>query len=800
MSANMNEKPALETQEMTLPEGVIPILPVRNIVLFPGVITPLAIGRERSIAAAQYAVKHKCPLGAILQHDPATDQPMPSDLYEVGCTAKILRYVTATEGTHHIVCQGEKRFKVVRFVDGYPFLAAEVEFIEREVEVTPRLEALMITLKDLIDELIEIMPQAPSELVNAVKQIGDPQLLADMVAAFIDLEPAEKQKLLETFDVEERLEKLVEDVRRRIEVLKLTREIKERTQKALEERQREYLLREQLRTIQRELGEEATREEEIEELKTRVEEVGLPEEVKQQVLKEIRRLERMQESQAEYSMLMTWLEWVLDLPWSKETPEQLDIKEARKILDEDHFDLKQVKKRILEHLAVRKLNPQGKSPILCFVGPPGVGKTSLGRSIARATGRKFTRVALGGLHDEAEIRGHRRTYIGAMPGIIIQAIRKAGSKNSVIMLDEVDKLAWGGVHGDPAAALLEVLDPEQNKEFRDNYVGMPFDLSKVMFICTANILDTIPQPLLDRMEVIEIPGYTETEKVEIAKRYLIPRQLKECGLTPEQCQVTEAAIRKVIREYTREAGVRNLEREIGSLFRHVALKIAEGEVEQLVIDADDVAKILGPARYESETAMRVSIPGVATGLAWTPVGGDILFIEVTKAPGSGKLILTGHLGDVMKESARIAVTLVKARCEELGLSPELFEKSDIHIHVPAGAIPKDGPSAGVAIFTALVSLLTNRPVRPDVAMTGEISLRGLVLPVGGVKEKVLAALQAGIKKVLLPKRNRKAWEDIPEEARQELEFVWIERVDEAIEHAIGPDVLKRAMTEEGAEA
>ncbi len=786
----MSEKTSLEAREIVLPEGVIPILPVRNVVLFPGVITPLAIGRERSIAAAQYAVKHKVPLGVILQRDPSIDQPLPSDLYGVGCTAKILRYVTATEGTHHIVCQGESRFRVIRFVEGYPFLAAEVELIEREVEATPKLEALMITLKDQIDELIELMPQAPSELVNAVKQISDPDLLADMVAAFVDIEPAEKQALLETFDVEERLQKLIEHVRRRIEVLKLTKEIKERTQKALEERQREYLLREQLRTIQRELGEEVTREEEIEELKAKAEEVGLPEEVKQQVLKEIRRLERMQESQAEYSMLMTWLEWILDLPWSKESEERLDIKEARRILDEDHFDLEKVKKRILEHLAVRKLNPTGKSPILCFVGPPGVGKTSLGQSIARAMGRKFTRLALGGLHDEAEIRGHRRTYIGAMPGIIIQALRKVGTKNPVIMLDEVDKLGRSGIHGDPAAALLEVLDPEQNREFRDNYLGMPFDLSKVMFICTANILDTIPQPLLDRMEVIEIPGYTETEKVEIAKRYLIPRQLKECGLTSEQCRITEGAIRRVIREYTREAGVRNLEREIGSLFRHVALEIAEGRSGQVVINADQVTKILGPPRYESEAAMRVSVPGVATGLAWTPFGGDILFIEVTRTPGSGKLILTGHLGDVMKESAQIAVTLAKAKSELLHVPLSFFEKGDIHIHVPAGAIPKDGPSAGLAILTALISLMIDRPVRPDVAMTGEISLRGLVLPVGGIKEKVLAALQAGIKKVLLPKRNRKEWEEIPEEARKSLEFIWIERVEEAIEHAIGPEVLK----------
>ncbi len=773
-------KPALE-----LPENAIPIIPVRNVVLFPGVIIPLSIGRDRSIAAAQQALKAEQPVGLVLQKDPSIDNPMPSDLYTVGTTATILRYVTGPDGTHHIVCQGEQRFRVKQYLEGYPFLVAAIELIPETEAISAEIEARVLELKKLIGELLELMPQAPSELVNAVQQITSPTMLADMIAAFIDIEPEEKQKLLETSDVTERLDRLIDDLTHRLKVLRLSKEISERTKKSMDERQREFLLREQLKTIQKELGEGEERIEEIEELRKAIEEAGMTEEVKEHALKELKRLERMHESQAEYSMLRTYLEWLVELPWAKETEEKLDIAEARQILDEDHYDLDKVKRRILEYLAVRKLNPTGKGPILCFVGPPGVGKTSLGQSIAKATGRKFVRVALGGLHDEAEIRGHRRTYIGAMPGKIIQAIRKAGAKNCVMMLDEIDKLGMGAFHGDPAAALLEVLDPEQNVNFVDNYLGVAFDLSKVMFICTANVLDTIPGPLRDRMEIIDIPGYTETDKLQIARRYLVRRQLEACGLKPEQCEISNAALLTIIRQYTREAGVRNLEREIGAVFRWGAVQIAEGKAEKISIDVEDVKKILGAPRFESEAAMRTSLPGVATGLAWTPVGGDILFIEATRTPGSGKLILTGHLGDVMKESAQAALTLVKARCDQLGIDPKLFAESDIHVHVPAGATPKDGPSAGVAIFVALVSLFTNRPVRPDVAMTGEISLRGLVLPVGGIKEKVLAALQAGIQTVMLPARNRKEWEEIPQEAREKLHFVWLENVDQAIEEAIG---------------
>jgi ATP-dependent Lon protease len=511
----------------------------------------------------------------------------------------------------------------------------------------------------------------------------------------------------------------------------------------------------------------------------------MPKEAEDQAKKELRRLERMPEASPEYGMIRNYLDWLIELPWSKLSPDSIDIAEARRILDEDHYGLPKVKRRILEYLAVRKLNPEGRSPILCFVGPPGVGKTSLGQSIAKATGRKFARLSLGGVHDEAEIRGHRRTYIGAMPGNIIQSIRKTGTRNPVMMLDEVDKLGVG-FHGDPSSALLEVLDPEQNSTFRDNYLGVAFDLSKVMFIATANVLDTVPGPVRDRMEVIELPGYTEDEKLEIAKRYLLGRQLEATGLSVEHCDISDDAIRAIIRDYTREAGVRNLERLIGAVCRHVAMRIAEGSHERMRIDTADLPAILGPRRFENEVAMRTSVPGVVTGLAWTPTGGDILFIEATRVPGSGKLILTGQLGDVMKESAQAALSLVKGRAASFGIDPALFEKSDVHIHVPAGAIPKDGPSAGVAMFLALVSLLTGRTARSDIAMTGEISLRGLVLPIGGVKEKVLAATRAGITTVMLPARNQKDLEDVPDTARKQVRFVWLEQVDDAIAAALNP--------------
>jgi ATP-dependent Lon protease len=768
-----------------LPQDVLIVLPLRQSVIFPGMMLPLAIGRPQSIAAAQEAVRKERLLGVLLQTDPAVDDPTPQQLYRVGTVAEVLRYVTDTDGTHHVICRGVRRFRVIEYLSGYPFLAARVDEIGVSEILTPEIEARFRLLRARAREAIQLLPNVPAELAATIGNIDSPSALADLIAGLIDTKPAEKQDILETFDIKLRLDKVLSLISQRIEVLKLSKEIGEQTQQSLSSQQRQHILREQLRQIQKELGEGDDKISDIEELRGLIEKAGMAKEAEEQAKKELKRLERMPEAAAEYSMIRTYLDWLIDLPWAKLSPERIDIREARRILDEDHHGLDKVKRRILEYLAVRKLNPDGKSPILCFVGPPGVGKTSLGQSIARATERKFARLSLGGVHDEAEIRGHRRTYIGALPGNIIQSIRKAGTRNPVLMLDELDKLG-AGFHGDPSSALLEVLDPEQNATFRDNYLALSFDLSKVMFIGTANLLDTIPGPVRDRMEVIEIPGYTEDDKLQIAKRYLIQRQLEAAGLSNERCEITDGALRTIIRDYTREAGVRNLERQIGAVCRHAAMKIAEGSTERVQIDTSDLAAILGPRQYERELAMRMSLPGVATGLAWTPTGGDILFIEATRVPGHDRLILTGQLGDVMKESAQAALTLVKARAGELGIDVSLFEKSDIHIHVPAGAIPKDGPSAGVAMFVALASLLTGRTARADTAMTGEISLRGLVLPIGGVKEKVLAAARAGITTILLPARNRKDLEDIPVATREQVRFVWLEKVDDAVLAALNP--------------
>jgi ATP-dependent Lon protease len=770
-----------------IPDDAIIIVPVRNIVLFPGVVVPLSLGRARTIAAAQEAARAQRPLGVILQRNAQDEDPTPEQLHAVGTIAGIMRYVTAPDGAHHIVAQGQQRFRTLEYLEGYPFLVARIERIEEPETITPEIEARLVHLKERTLEALQYLPQAPRELANAIQAIPTPSAGADLVASFMDLKVEEKQEILETIDVKARLDKVLQTLSHAIEVLRLTRDISEQTRESVDSRQREYILREQLKTIQKELGEDEGTGAEIAELGEAITKAKMPEEVEAQARKELKRLERMPEAAAERSMVRTYLDWLVELPWSVLSEDNIDIAEARRVLDDEHYGLAKIKRRILEYLAVRKLNPQGKSPILCFVGPPGVGKTSLGQSIAHATGRKFVRASLGGVHDEAEIRGHRRTYIGALPGNIIQGIRKAGTRNPVFMLDEMDKLG-ASFHGDPSSALLEVLDPEQNSAFRDNYLAVPFDLSQVMFIGTANVLDSIPGPLRDRMEVIELPSYTEDEKVEIAKRYLVKRQLEANGLTPEQASVSEAAIRAIVRDYTREAGVRNLERLIGSVFRNAAMRIAESKVERVAVEPDDLHAILGARQVESEVALRTSVPGVATGLAWTPVGGDILFVEASRVPGRGQLILTGQLGDVMKESAQAALSLVKSRARQLGISDSLFEKSDIHVHVPAGAIPKDGPSAGVAMYTALVSLLTDRTARSDTAVTGEISLRGLVLPVGGIKEKVLAAHRAGIKRVLLPARNRKDFEDIPESARNELEFVWLEQVDEAIAAALGEQV------------
>ncbi len=775
-----------------LPDDAMIILPVRNIVLFPGLVVPLAVGRERSRAAAQEALRLERPLGILLQSKPDVDAPGPDDMHWVGTSANVLRYVTA-EGTHHAIVKGQQRFRVLQFLEGYPFTVARVQLVDEAKGDDPGVEGRARALRQRAREIMELLPQIPEEVASAFQSLEAPGQLADFIAGLMDVSPQEKQALLETFDLKERLDKILELLAHRLEVLKVSRDIEEKTRESIGDANRKHLLREQKRAIEKELGEgDEDSGADIAELAKAIADAKMPEEVDKQARKELKRLERMPEAAAEYSMVRSYLEWLVELPWASEPEPAIDIAEARRILDEDHYGLEKIKRRILEHLAVRKLNPEGKSPILCFVGPPGVGKTSLGQSIARATGRKFARVSLGGVHDEAEIRGHRRTYVGALPGNIIQSLRKTETRNAVMMLDEIDKLGAGGFHGDPASAMLEVLDPEQNSTFRDNYLAVPFDLSRVMFIATANVLDTIPGPLRDRMEVIQLPGYTAQEKLQIARRYLVARQLKATGVSAGQVTLDDEALLAIIHDYTREAGVRNLEREIGNVIRYVAVRIAEGKEQAMKVGAADLAAILGAGRFDAEVAMRAPIPGVATGLAWTPVGGDILFIEAARMPGSGKLILTGQLGDVMKESAQAALSLVKARSQQLGIAPDLLEKSDIHVHVPAGATPKDGPSAGVAMFTALASLLTGRPVRSDVAMTGEISLRGLVMPIGGVKEKVLAALRAGIKTVMLPERNRRDLEDIPADAREQLTFVWVDDVDKALATALAPEPMAAA--------
>ncbi len=770
-------------------EDILIILPVRNAVLFPGVVLPVAIAGKAALAAAQEAVRTQRRVGLLLQTEPSVEEPSSEQLHHIGTSASIVRFITAQDGSHHLICQGEERFSVLDYVSHEPFLVARIDPYKELTVLDGEIEARGHTLRERALEAVQLLPQAPGELTNAIRGVESIPALADMIASFMDLKIADKQEILATLDLKTRLDRVLTLLGRRIEVLKVSRQIDEKTREAFDERQKEAVLRERLHQIQKELGDVDGSKSEIAELKQAIQDAGMPPEALEQAQRELKRLERMPEQAAEYSMTRTYLDWLLAMPWSKLDPEQVDIEQARKILDEDHFGLTKVKRRILEFLAVRKLNPEGRSPILCFVGPPGVGKTSLGQSIAKAIGLKFGRVSLGGVHDEAEIRGHRRTYIGSLPGNIVQAVRKAGRRNPVLMLDEVDKLS-ASFQGDPFSALLEVLDPEQNNTFRDNYLGVPFDLSKVLFIGTANVLDSIPAPLRDRMEIIELTGYTEEEKLQIARRYLLKRQLQANGLTAEQVQISDEALRQVVADYTREAGVRNLERQIGGLLRSSAVTIASGDAQSVSIDAAAVERILGPARFDSDVALRTSVPGVATGLAWTPAGGDILFIESSRVRGSGKLILTGQLGDVMKESAQAAVTLVKSKADRLGIDPTLLDNSDLHIHVPAGAIPKDGPSAGVAIATSLASLLTRRTVRADIAMTGEISLRGVVMPVGGIKEKCVAAARAGIRTVILPARNRRDLEDIPESVRARLEFVWAEKID---------DVFARAFEEVPAE-
>ncbi len=785
------------------PDGLI-IVPVRGLVLFPGVALPIALGRPRSILAAQRAMREQKPVGIVMQRNAETADPIPADMHRFGTIANIVRFITAPDGSHHLVCQGEQRFRVEDYLSGWPFFVADVVRIPEPAAQSSEIEARFVHLKGQALESLRLLPQTPEELVATIQAVEQPGQLADMVATFMDTTPEEKQEILETIELGPRLDRVSRLLAHRIEILRLSAEIGRETRASLDARNREVVLREQMAAIQRQLGEsDEGKSAEIAELEKAIVAAKMPKEVDDQARKELRRLQRMPEAAGEYGMVRTYLDWLVELPWALPESPPIDIAEARRILDADHFGLDKIKRRIIEYLAVLKLAPGGKAPILCFVGPPGVGKTSLGQSIAKALGRKFVRVSLGGVHDEAEIRGHRRTYIGALPGNIIQGIRKAGARNCVMMLDEIDKVG-ASIQGDPGAALLEVLDPEQNNTFRDNYLAVPFDLSRVLFITTANMLDTVPGPLRDRMEIISLPGYTANEKFEIARRYLVPRQMEANGLKPGQASLDDAAVKAIIQQYTREAGVRSLEREIGRALRRAATRIAEGEAGPITIGADDLGPILGPPIFEDEVAMRVSVPGVATGLAWTPVGGDILFIEATAIPGGGRLILTGQLGEVMKESAQAALSIVKNRAANYGIDAARFEKTDIHIHVPAGATPKDGPSAGVAMFMALVSLMTDRTIRSDTAMTGEISLRGLVLPVGGIKEKVVAAHRAGIKRVMLPARNRKDFEDIPEEVRQALAFVWLERVDQAVEAALEPVKATaepaNAVAEEGGKA
>jgi ATP-dependent Lon protease len=763
------------------------VVPMRNIVLFPEIVAPLTIGRPRSVAGAQQAAREQRQVLIVLQRDPEVMEPGRADLHEIGTVANILRYVTGggEGGQHHLICQGVQRCRLTDLIDGRPYLAARGVLLPEPDGTGPEIEARFLNVRKQALEALDLLPQAPQELRQAIQSITSPAVLADMAAAYLDAKPEEKQEILETLDLVKRLDKVSALLETRLQVLRLSAEIGRQTQEAFSERQRKAVLREQMAAIQRELGEDEGAGQEIAELGAAIDKAKMPEEVETQARKELRRLERTPEAATEYGMIRSYLDWLLELPWAPPESPPIDIDEARKVLDADHYGLEKIKTRIVEYLAVRKLAPEGRAPILCFVGPPGVGKTSLGQSIARAMGRKFARISLGGVHDEAEIRGHRRTYVGALPGNIIQAIRKVGARDCVMMLDEIDKMG-AGIQGDPSAAMLEVLDPEQNSTFRDNYLGVPFDLSRVVFITTANMLDTIPGPLRDRMEIISLAGYTAGEKLEIAKRYLVRRQREANGLSEDQVEVDDDVLRAIIERYTREAGVRNLEREIGRILRHAAVKVAEGATNHVHITVDDLDEALGPPRFENEVAMRTSVPGVATGLAWTPVGGDILFIEAAKTQGGGKLILTGQLGEVMRESAQAALSLVKTQSRTLGIDQDQFDKNDVHIHVPAGATPKDGPSAGVAMFMALTSLYTGRTVRSDTAMTGEISLRGLVLPVGGIKEKVVAAAAAGLTRVMLPARNRRDYGEIPKEAQAKLEFIWLERVEDAIEAGLDP--------------
>jgi ATP-dependent Lon protease len=776
---------------------VLPILPLKETVVFPDSMTPLAIGQERSIQLVEEAVANDQEI-ALITSRTAEDEPRTAqDIYEVGTAAAIHKMIRVPDGTLRILIQGLRRVRLVRIVQDDPYLVGEFEELPDVIGREKEIEALARNVEALFSRIIGLVPYLPDELQLAAANAEDPGGLANLIATTMRLKTEEKQELLEEADVEARLRKLTVILNRELEVLELGTKIQSQVQSEMEKSQREYFLRQQMKAIQDELGEGDEQQAEIAELRAQIEEANLPEEADRAARRELDRLAKLPPAAAEYGVIRTYLEWILSLPWNTTTEDDLDLGKARKILDEDHYDLEKVKERIVEHLAVSKLKEDLSGPILCFVGPPGVGKTSLGQSIARALGRKFVRISVGGVRDEAEIRGHRRTYIGAMPGTIIRALRDAESKNPVFMIDEIDKMGsdW---RGDPSSAMLEVLDPAQNSSFRDHYLDLPFDLSRVLFICTANQLETIPPPLLDRMEVIRLSGYTEDEKLGIAKRYLVPKQLEAHGLSPEQAKFTDNALRFIIREYTREAGVRNLDREIAALCRKAAADIAAGKRKRVRIDDRRVRSWLGRPRFSGEVRKRTSDPGVATGLAVTPVGGDVLFIEATAMPGEGKLIVTGQLGEVMRESAQAALSWVRGHAGDLGLESDWFEGKDVHIHVPAGAVPKDGPSAGIALATALASLALGRPVSEDVAMTGEITLTGQVLPVGGVREKVLAAQRAGITTVVLPKENEGDLEDLPREVRKNMNFVLADSVDEVLEAAFpGARVLEFSSAAQG---
>jgi ATP-dependent Lon protease len=760
------------------------ILPLRNSVLFPGSIIPIDVGRRKSVRLVEEAISKERPvIGILTQRDARTEDPTEADMYSVGCAARILKVIKLAKDNFSVILQGVSRIRVTEYQQNEPFIIAKVQAIPDPTSTDVELDALVMNLKDIAKRVVKLMPELPKEAGALVDSVTEPGQLADLITSNLDIQVDEKQDVLETFDLKARMRTVLQFLSRQLEVLKVREKINTQVQEEMGRNQREYVLRQQLKAIKEELGELDESGGDLEEFKEKIAEAKMPAEVEKVAYKQFERLKIMQPSSAEYTVTRTYLEWLVELPWSVSTEDKLDIQEARDILNSDHYDLEKVKKRILEYLAVRKLKADKKGPILCLLGPPGVGKTSLGRSIAKAMGRKFVRISLGGVRDEAEIRGHRRTYVGSLPGRIVQSLKKAGTNNPIFMLDEIDKLGHD-FRGDPASALLEVLDPEQNNSFSDHYLEVPFDLSRVMFLATANVIDPVPPALKDRLEILELPGYTRDEKRMIAVNYLIPKQLEEHGLSKDQVELTDAATCEVIDSYTREAGVRNLEREVGSIARGVAVKVAEGASQKFVIDAKDVPEYLGPQKFMSEVAERTAEPGVATGLAWTPVGGDILFIEATRMPGKGSLVLTGQLGDVMKESAQAALSFVRARAKYLGIDENFLDKTDIHVHIPAGAIPKDGPSAGVTMFTALASMLTGKAVRNDVAMTGEITLRGNVLPVGGIKEKILAAHRAGIKRVILPERNQKDMVDVPEQAKKEMEFFYVKRIDELLPLAL----------------